>query len=75
VTHNPKKQKIVAPLPKHGSHEKQPESSSLETSFEPQDTEDPLWSPDADYTVQPWENEDERNLRTEAEDPDAPQSL
>ena len=75
MTHNPKKQKIVAPLPKHGSHEKQPESPSLATSLDPQDPEDPLGSYDTDYTVQPWENEDERDLRTEAEDPDAPQSL
>lgn len=70
-----KKKKGITPLPKHGAHEKRPEAPSRITDDHPLDPEDPQWPPDTDPTLQPWEDEDERELRSEADDPDAPQTL
>lgn len=71
-----KKKKIITPPPKHGVHEKKTEApSGSPYTAAHLDPEDPQWPPDIDPTLQPWENEDERELKSEAEDPDAPQSL
>ncbi|MBM3432163.1 MAG: hypothetical protein FJX92_04055 [Bacteroidetes bacterium] len=61
-------------LSKHGVHPKH-EQNSAPAALQPSDPEDPLSEADADKDLIRWEDADERDLRPEWEDPDAPQSL
>jgi len=66
----------IAPLPKHGVHvppglnRPVPQGSDVKST----DPEEPLDEP-MDLDELPWESADERTLRDESEDPDAPLSL
>lgn len=72
---NPKKRKTdLPPRPKHGVHLKY-EPGSTHTPDKPNDPEDPFTEKEPDPDQLPWENEGERELRPEWEDPDAPTSL
>jgi hypothetical protein len=61
---------------KHGVHDRPGSFSTQEPVSDqvPADAEDPLIDP-ADPEVMPWESDEERMLRDESEDPDAPRSL
>ncbi len=71
----PKKRSNIPPAPKHGAHDKPMEKQRNPTPETPIDPEDPLGVGMQDHEIEPWENEDERLLRDESEDPDAPQNL
>ena len=61
---------------KHGVHEKPSAQQNIPAGSEkePIDPEDPLTG-DLDNEQIPWETDEERMLRDESEDPDAPRSL
>ena len=71
-TKQTKSDRTVLPA-KHGTHAKQ---TSHRPSVEqpPSDIEDPF-ADDMEPEQLSWESEDERTLRDESEDPDAPRSL
>jgi hypothetical protein len=74
---HPKKNTISPVQPaKHGVHDRPDSSSSQKpvSDLIPADVEDPL-TDRFDPEVMPWESEEERTLRDESEDPDAPRSL
>jgi hypothetical protein len=62
------------PIPKHGAHPKY-EKKQMPAVSPPADPEDPLVEESIEGDQLLWENEDERDLRPEWEDPDAPTSL
>lgn len=73
--HYPKKQKsALPPRPKQGVHHPH-EPELTHTPEKPDDPEDPFAEEKPDPDQLPWENEGERELRPEWEDPDAPTSL
>ncbi len=72
--HLPKQKTGQPPRPKHGAHPKYEKKETPAVS-PPADPEDPLGEESVEGDQLLWQNEDERELRPEWEDPDAPTSL